>query len=1321
MDAKIMFEFTGSIHLSDDKRFGKWYSLQELSKLFILQISNSRLEMRKYILTVSPNALRPSDIELGRETRYMPNADDMTWNLLQASMHGQVKVFGIKIPSVNEAMRFANVIQSIERVFSMLGGQQPQPRLDSHASGYSSYSMVPMSHGNPANQSHTPFHHQNSLPTRQKPMPGNAQVYRDDYRTMPANFHGHDEIEQYHEYKELEPDEEVYEPMNKFEASIIEKDYDFVQRPMHQNLPETVQDNSLERQEDYEMPQKIHKKPSNEGKESENKAGCTSLNPSSLDVMGDILAESIDIGNIDKAKEIAAELAKQRVKLTVQMLCTEEEKQIIGSTINITVQVEHKQTLKPTLIKLDVSPFKTTIGNLKHMVFEKYHFPINVQRWVVGKRLPKDYENLKNLQVNTTGTVIYLYLLSAKEADAVKDANNSKVPPPKPEEAFQLPPKDYPTIVPDTAQNNGPIYERIPYQASGGSLPPPVPPRQANFEGQNPQHDPVIVGYNRQSYGASSVPQMQGIPPVFTTPQEQHPAFSYLPLYQRNKPRGTLTNPQIGPEIGPPPLPPARFIKQGWSCAQCTYVNHPTRPGCEICGSERPADYEPPANIVLDENERRRLLKEEEQERLAVELHNRTKEEERLAAVRNYETTLQAAQMNLIPNPDEFECAICYNEVGPQEGVMLRECLHSFCRECLAEHIKACENPEVTCPYNDGDVTCNEVITTQEISALLPEIDFLKYLDKSLNTAESRADNSFHCKTPNCAGWCIYEDAVNWFRCQACNKNNCLTCKAIHDDMTCKEYQDDIKRRALNDDAARKTQQMLEDMVKKGNAMNCPQCQVILQKKDGCDWVREMETQVVAANVESMENHVIQIVRKVFLLYRRSEHCFASRKDIVLSEASGIVLFGIFGFTMKAAAIQIQVSLLITAWTLLCILLSPRLVVAANSQLMSAWLRNLTRNGYDTRVRPTDTVTNVTAEIALLDIGPIKQKTMSIRSEIILRQWWNDPRLVFDNKSTFTYNGNPSGDIWIPDIYVSNARETETHSGLTDDIRVKIGPNGDVYVSIRLTVEFHCLMNFKYYPFDTQQCSMMLESYAYSDKEVRYNWKPDGPPIKFVIANLQPAEYRLRSIHGTTSTLIYTDDVFTRLNAIFDIERLLSFYVYHVYFPGVFLVAFTFCTFWIPPTSVPARVTLIVTNFLTSIFIFNGISAEIPKVPYHTPLELFTLMNIGFIIFVLVEFLFVLNSKKIAPNKVSDKFAKISQNGRCSKAGDDKQNPEDAIKCGEENEEIEDIRLTIGEHLNKGACCNFDSVARVAFPTVYIAFIVSYFAYYLHFSKINNK
>ncbi|MGH0192756.1 UNVERIFIED_CONTAM: hypothetical protein FKN15_024205 [Acipenser sinensis] len=55
--------------------------------------------------------------------------------------------------------------------------------------------------------------------------------------------------------------------------------------------------------------------------------------------------------------------------------------------------------------------------------------------------------------------------------------------------------------------------------------------------------------------------------------------------------------------------------------------------------------------------------------------------------------------------------------------------------------------------------------------------------------------------------------------------------------MNCKEYQDDLRIRSENDIAARQTTEMLKTLVENGEAMHCPRCKIIVQKKDGCDWI----------------------------------------------------------------------------------------------------------------------------------------------------------------------------------------------------------------------------------------------------------------------------------------------------------------------------------------------------------------------------------------------------------------------------------------------------------------------------------------------------
>lgn len=55
--------------------------------------------------------------------------------------------------------------------------------------------------------------------------------------------------------------------------------------------------------------------------------------------------------------------------------------------------------------------------------------------------------------------------------------------------------------------------------------------------------------------------------------------------------------------------------------------------------------------------------------------------------------------------------------------------------------------------------------------------EYERFLERRLAVAESRAQNSYHCRTADCLGWCVYEDDVNEFRCPICWALNCLVCK----------------------------------------------------------------------------------------------------------------------------------------------------------------------------------------------------------------------------------------------------------------------------------------------------------------------------------------------------------------------------------------------------------------------------------------------------------------------------------------------------------------------------------------------------------------
>nr|XP_035154082.2 ranBP-type and C3HC4-type zinc finger-containing protein 1 isoform X2 [Callithrix jacchus] len=259
--------------------------------------------------------------------------------------------------------------------------------------------------------------------------------------------------------------------------------------------------------------------------------------------------------------------------------------------------------------------------------------------------------------------------------------------------------------------------------------------------------------------------------------------FKDLTLQPRGPLEPVTPKPGVPQELGrgqpdavpePPPV--------GWQCPGCTFINKPTRPGCEMCCRARPEAYQVPASYQPDEEERARLAGEEE-------------------SLRQYQ------QMRNL-------------------------------RECLQGTIRNSQEAEVSCPFIDNTYSCSGKLLEREIKALLTAEDYQRFLDLGISIAENRSAFSYHCKTPDCKGWCFFEDDVNEFTCPVCFHVNCLLCKAIHEQMNCKEYQEDLALRAQNDVAARQTTEMLKVMLQQGEAMRCPQCQIVVQKKDGCDWIR---------------------------------------------------------------------------------------------------------------------------------------------------------------------------------------------------------------------------------------------------------------------------------------------------------------------------------------------------------------------------------------------------------------------------------------------------------------------------------------------------
>lgn len=137
--------------------------------------------------------------------------------------------------------------------------------------------------------------------------------------------------------------------------------------------------------------------------------------------------------------------------------------------------------------------------------------------------------------------------------------------------------------------------------------------------------------------------------------------------------------------------------------------------------------------------------------------------------------------LSFVKNTFAFECPVCLMDIKIGDGLILKNCLHTLCNECFCNHVKMCDDPEVLCPYNSPEGSCEFLISAREIRAIVPPELYEMHQLKGLKRAETALENIYHCKTPDCGGFFQHDEDRSAFVCTVCDKVNCIKCKTIHE------------------------------------------------------------------------------------------------------------------------------------------------------------------------------------------------------------------------------------------------------------------------------------------------------------------------------------------------------------------------------------------------------------------------------------------------------------------------------------------------------------------------------------------------------------
>lgn len=130
-----------------------------------------------------------------------------------------------------------------------------------------------------------------------------------------------------------------------------------------------------------------------------------------------------------------------------------------------------------------------------------------------------------------------------------------------------------------------------------------------------------------------------------------------------------------------------------------------------------------------------------------------------------------------IENEEPFDCDICIERIQSKKGIVLRECLHMFCKSCIKEYVKNDVNVEMKCP----NAQCEFTMQDREVRDVVTIMEFDQYKMKGLRAAQTTMKGSVQCSKPDCGGWCICEVTVNDFDCEVCGQKNCIPCRVSID------------------------------------------------------------------------------------------------------------------------------------------------------------------------------------------------------------------------------------------------------------------------------------------------------------------------------------------------------------------------------------------------------------------------------------------------------------------------------------------------------------------------------------------------------------
>eukprot|EP00795_Rhopilema_esculentum_P013897 gene13897-4847_t len=336
----------------------------------------------------------------------------------------------------------------------------------------------------------------------------------------------------------------------------------------------------------------------------------------------------------------------------------------------------------------------------------------------------------------------------------------------------------------------------------------------------------------------------------------------------------------------------------------------------------------------------------------------------------------------------------------------------------------------------------------------------------------------------------------------------------------------------------------------------------------------------------------------------------------------------------------------------------------ASNQTRPLLLRILeVSNEFENEILPktNDKPISVLTSIFIVSMDNLDLTTMDYQTDFYLYHEWKDSKLVHCSEEDVVLDVNLHSKIWVPDTYIVNSKQSHFHSVILANKKMQVAKDGLVKLRLRLTARASCPADLRNFPWDVQHCSLVLESYAYGNKDVEFVWAEDlmtdrkllAPNIAISTIKEQINAKSSSSDEEESESLDDKDKkislcvLFVKIRVTSrkkiesispPLERYSGLYVILVMGPSLIIVCISWVTFLIGHDQHPARVSLGITSILTMEAIQLFIESSLPKVSYMTTLDVYSFVSYTFVLLAMTEYALVLIIVEKGAKKCSQKY-----------------------------------------------------------------------------------